>query len=154
MCLNQFTNLLSALLFISVISSCCSLPLVNCGPKIASVKVNPETIEIHCGDDLRTLSFKGWNYLLKSNRNVVYLDVSSDGYDLNQYDLKLYFLNQYDTTFLKPSIEEYSSKEQVSRYEVSRDSIFVKISLHLEVRPNAAGCQLNRNNIQLLIDSL
>src|SRR5690606_14978727 len=118
-------------------------------PKIVPVKVNPEKIEIHCGDDLRTLSFKGWNYLVKSNRNVVYLDVSSGGYDLNQSDFKLYYLKQNDTTFLKHSIGEYGPHEQVSRYEVSRDSVFGEILIHLEVPPNAAGCQLNRKNIQL-----
>lgn len=138
----------------SVISSCCSLPLIDCGPKIVPAKINPQKLEIQCEHDLKTLSFNGWNYLLKSSEKVVYLDISCDSSDLNQYDFKLYFINQNDTTFLKPLIKEFGSKPNVLRYEVSRDSTFSKISLHLEVRLNAAECKLNSNKTQLLIDSL
>jgi hypothetical protein len=154
MCLNQFTNLLLALLLVALFSGCCSLPMVDCGPKIASVKVQPEKLEIACGDDLKVISLNAWNYLLKSGENVVYLDVSTHSNDLNQYDFKLYFLYQNDTTFLKPSVEDYDGKEPVLRYEVSRGGVFMKNLLHIEAWPNKAGCLLNRSNIKLLVDSL
>lgn len=145
----QFISLLLASILISVIFGCCSLPLINCGPEIVPVKVNPEKLEINCGDDQRTLSFKGWKYFLNNKGNVVYFDVNSDDYD--QFDFKLYYINHKDTTFLEPSLKVYGANKQMFSYEVSRDSSFSELLLFIEFGSNDGRCRSNKHEIYLII---
>mgnify|MGYP007008946828 CR=1 FL=1 len=56
---------------IFLLSGCCSMPLVDCGPRIMKVQISPEYTTFTIGDVNYTLTFQASNYYDRRSKNFI-----------------------------------------------------------------------------------
>lgn len=102
----HFSLFLYILIVLSFFSSCCNIPLFDCGPKISKIKLMNDTIFLKENNDKKVIFFELFEYQRNNNINKyyqLYLNIVIDPQDTIDLSItKVSVIINNDTIFAEP----------------------------------------------------